>query len=160
MKVHLAALAFVIAACAPKEPPPPVHDPAADKDAIDAVRMAEGTGLNSGKTDWVSAVYASDVHMMPPGEPATRGIADVTKMLDGMYKAMSISAQYTSSEVTIAGDYAIDRYTAMMQMSPYNGGKRINEIIKGIHILKRQPDGKWLIVQDVWNADPLPANTK
>jgi hypothetical protein len=89
--------AAVLAACAPKEPPPPVHDPAADKAAIDAVRNAEIAGLSSNKTDWVNAVYASDVHMMPPDEAAVHGTAGVTTMLEGMYKAMNVSGQYTSS---------------------------------------------------------------
>jgi ketosteroid isomerase-like protein len=160
MNVRTIAAALLLAACAPKEPPPPVHDPAADKAAIDAVRNAEMAGLNSGKTDWVGAVYASDVHMMAPDEAAVHGAPGVTAMLEGMYKAGNINGQYTSSEVTVSGDYAFDRYTAMLQISPFNGGKRINEIIKGIHVYKRQADGKWLIVQDVWNADPLPANTK
>jgi ketosteroid isomerase-like protein len=48
----------------------------------------------------------------------------------------------------------------MLQMSPFNGGKRTAETIKGIHVLKRQADGKWLIIEDVWNADPMPVAGK
>jgi ketosteroid isomerase-like protein len=160
MKRHLFYVGVILTACAPKEPPAPVHDAAADKAAIEAVRNAEMTGLNSGKTDWVSSVYASDVHLMVPGEAAIHGTAGATTMLEGMYKTGNVSGQYTSSDVIVSGDYAIDRYTAMIQTSPFNGTRRTNEIIKGIHIFKRQPDGKWLIVQDVWNVDPLPANAK
>ena len=160
MKKHLITAILVLGACAPKEPPAPVYDAATDKAAIDAVRNAEMTGLNSNKADWVGTVYANDVHFMAPDEAAVHGSAGVTSMLEGMYKAMNVSGQYTSSDVTISGDYAIDRYTAMLQMSPFNGGKRVNETIKGVHVFKRQADGKWLIVQDVWNVDPPPANTK
>jgi ketosteroid isomerase-like protein len=160
MKKLLAFALIVATACAPGEPATPAHDPAADKAAIDAVRNAEMAGLNSGKTDWPATVYASDVHMMPPGEPAVSGVPGVTAWLEGMYKTAGVAGQYTSSQVEVTGDMAIDRYTAMLQLSPFNGGKRVNEIIKGIHIYKRQADGKWLIVQDVWNNDPMPANTK
>lgn len=160
MKAHLFAAAILITACAPKEPPVPVHDPVADKTAIDAVRNAEMAGLNSGKTDWLASVYASDVQMMPPGEPAVNGLPAATAWLEAMYKTGNLAGQYTSAEVVVSGDWASDRYTAMLQISPFNGGKRINETIKGIHVYKRQADGKWLMVQDVWNADPPPANAK
>ena len=160
MKNHLLAAAIFLAACAPKEPPKPAADPVADKAAVDAVRNAEMAGLNAGKTDWLGSVYASDVYIMPPGEPAVSGLPAATTWLEAMYKTGAVAGQYTSADVQVSGDWASDRYTAMLQISPFNGGKRINEIIKGIHVYKRQADGKWLIVQDTWNTDPPPANAK
>jgi hypothetical protein len=32
----------------------------------------------------------------------------------------------------------------------------VTERIKGIHVMKRQPDGTWKIAQDVWNSDAPP----
>ncbi|MFI5311976.1 MAG: hypothetical protein ACHQQ3_12125 [Gemmatimonadales bacterium] len=54
------------------------------------------------------------------------------------------------------------RYAGELTLTPKaKGGKPMTQVIKGIHIFKRQADGKWLISQDVWNSDaPAPPPPK
>jgi ketosteroid isomerase-like protein len=59
--------------------------------------------------------------------------------------------------VTVAGDWAIQRYAYQLTLTPKAGGQSMEERGKGIHIFRRQPDGSWLIVQDIWNSDAPPA---
>jgi ketosteroid isomerase-like protein len=41
------------------------------------------------------------------------------------------------------------------------GAKPTTETIKGLHVLRRQTDGSWKIIQDIWNNDaPPPAPAK
>ncbi len=67
-----------------------------------------------------------------------------------------MSLEYTGSDVTVAGDWAIERYVGTVMMTPKAGGETITETIKGIHIYRRQPDGSWRIAQDIWNSNEAP----
>jgi uncharacterized protein (TIGR02246 family) len=147
-----ATIAIVLMACAERTEMP-AHDPAADKAAVDAVRNREIAALSAGNTDSLLAVYADDIDMMAPGFPASQGLAAVRTMIDGMLKEVTMSGSYMTSNVEIIGDVAIDRYTGSLTLTPKAGGPATIEVIKGLHVLRRQADGSWKIVQDVWNTD-------
>ena len=59
---------------------------------------------------------------------------------------ITMTGRYTSSEVSVSGDWAVDRYTATLTATPKAGGSATEEKIKGVHIMKRQPDGTWKVV--------------
>jgi ketosteroid isomerase-like protein len=151
----LILLSFVTA-CAPVEAGPSPESIAADKAAVDAVREREAAMLTAGTFDSITSVYASDIDMMPPNEPAMAGAAAVQAWVQGMASQVAINAEYLTSEVEIAGDWAIDRYTARLTITPKAGGEPMTENIKGFHILRRQPDGTWKIARDTWNTDAPP----
>jgi ketosteroid isomerase-like protein len=146
-------LIVVLTACAPHSPVPPTHDRAADVAAIDALRNKEIVSLAALNMDTLMTVYSSDAVIMPPGGPMLTGTAAIRTWATESFKDVTIQGQYTSSQVEVIGDWAIDRYTGALTITP-KGGQPMSEVIKGIHVLKRQPNGGWLIVQDVWNADP------
>jgi ketosteroid isomerase-like protein len=134
----------------------------ADVKAIDAVREHELTVMKAGALDSMGAVYGDDVDFMPPGEPAVQGLAAAKQWAGAMFAQMTMAGNYTSSRVTVSGDWAIDRYTANLSSTPKSGGAAMAETIKGVHVLKRQPNGGWKIVLDTWNSDkpeapPAPA---
>ena len=149
----VAGVLLAIVACA-KADETPAHDPAADKAAVDAVRNQEQTFLNAGNVDSLLTLYADDIDMMAPGAPAARGAAAVREVAAGMLRDATPSVSYTSSSVEITGDIAIDRYAATFTVTPKSGGPATTETIKGLHVLRRQADGSWKIIQDIWNADP------
>jgi ketosteroid isomerase-like protein len=94
---------------------------------------------------------------MPPDEPAVHGRDAMRKWAETVFSQMTMSGRYTSSDVTVSGDLAVVRYTGEITMTPKAGGRPATEHIKGIHVMKRQPDGSWKIAQDVWNSDAPPA---
>jgi uncharacterized protein (TIGR02246 family) len=138
--------------------PPAQRDTQADVSAINAVREREIAAVNASAPDSMAAVYSADVAMMPPNEPAVNGQDALRKWLEATFGQVTINGRYTSSQVTVAGDWAIDRYTGVLTVTPKAGGAPIEERIKGIHVMHREADGTWRIAQDVWNADaPAPA---
>ena len=154
----LAAVAAIVA-CTPKAPPPP--DTAADVAAIKAAQEAEASSFSSGNIDAMLANYTADVVMMAPDEAQVNGVAGVRAWVTEFLKAATPSARYTNAEVEVIGDVGIVRYTGELKVAPKAAGaKPVTHQIKGIHIYKRQPDGSWKIVQDVWNNDPAAAPAK
>ena len=156
--------------CASKaEPPPQAGQSNTEKDvaAINAVQDRELALAASGNVDSLIAIGTSDFHLMPPDEPAVHGSDGLRKWAETVFGQVTMSGRYMSSDVTVSGDLAVARYTAELTMTPKSGGAPTTEQIKGIHVMKRQPDGTWKIAQDVWNSDapagpppPPPARNK
>jgi ketosteroid isomerase-like protein len=139
--------------CAPGKPP---ADTAADERAINAVREREITAFSAGAVDSLLAVMDPDAVMMPPNEPIVVGTDAVRTWAQTMASQVTVNARYTGSKININGDWATERYTAVLRFTPKAGGAAAEDVLKGIHIYHRQPDGSWRIVQDVWNADAPP----
>jgi ketosteroid isomerase-like protein len=152
----VAGLTLAVAAgCAQSDATPEPVDTTADVAAINALRDHEAMVVNSGSSAGVAEVYAQNITMMPPGEPAQNGIAALQSWWDGMASQVTLNVRYTSSDVTVAGDWAFDRYTGEVTITPKAGGAPTTEVIKGVHVLQKGADG-WRIVQDVWNSDTAP----
>lgn len=151
----LVPLAAVALACAPAaEPAAPMVDTAADEVAIMAVRDAEVASINSGSGDM--SHMTADAVSMPPGEPALNGTEALAEWLTGMMSQFDVNVNYTSSNLTLAGDWAIERYGGELTMTPKAGGDAVSETLKGIHIYGRQADGSWKMTQDIWSTDAPP----
>jgi ketosteroid isomerase-like protein len=130
----------------------------ADVAAIKAVQDREIAMAATGNMDSLLTVIGDDPELMPPDEPAVHGRDGLRKWAEGMFAQSTLSGRYTSSDVTVSGDLAVVRYVGDLTVTPKSGGGAVTEHIKGIHVMKRQPDGAWKITQDVWNSDaPAPA---
>jgi ketosteroid isomerase-like protein len=146
-------LPFAVSACLPQSEPAASTEE--DVAAVLAVRAAEVASITTGDT--VIAHVANDIVLMPPNAPAVSGKAAARAWSQELSQQMTIQAiDYTSADVVIAGDWAIERYAGSLTMTPL-GGETMSETLKGIHIYRRQADGSWKLAQDVWNSDqPLP----
>jgi ketosteroid isomerase-like protein len=147
-------LGTVAVACA--QPEPAAVDTAAIEQAIQEVRDREIGAVSSGDVEALLGALATDAHMMAPNEPAVTGHEALRAWAQAMLGQVTMSGRYTSSNIEVAGDYVIERYTAELTVTPKAGGATTTETIKGIHIYRRQADGSWKIAQDVWNADAPP----
>jgi ketosteroid isomerase-like protein len=143
----------VVSSCSQRTQP---QDTAAAVQAINAAANQEIAMFSSGNVDSVLLGFAPDAVLMPPNEAAVHGRDNLRIWAQGMYQQFSLSARYLNSDVTVVGDWAIQRYTYLLTLTPKAGGQSTEERGKGIHIFRRQPDGSWLIVQDIWNSDAPP----
>lgn len=131
-------------------------DTRADVAAINEVREREIALVATSDANRLLTVFTSDAVMMPPNEPAVHGQDAMRKWAEATFAQVSMSGRYTTSDVTVSGDWAVDRFAGVLTMTPKGGGSAIEETIKGVHIMKRQPDGTWRIALDVWNPDAPP----
>lgn len=143
---------FALAGCAPAPTQAPV-DTSADVAAINALVDREIAAFSEGNIPELEAIFAADAVLMPPGEPAIESLSAAISWTEAMHEAFTVDGVYTSSDVTVSGDLAVQRFTGDLTMTPKEGGEAMSETIKGIHVLQRQADGSWKITQDVWNTD-------
>jgi ketosteroid isomerase-like protein len=113
-------------------------------DLASAAKSAEG---------WLS-YYTDDAIMMPPGENVCTDKALREKSIKNMFAVpgMSLRFQSTKVEVSKMGDlgYASGVY---QWTSNDDKGKVFHENGKYCEIWKKQADGNWKCIVDIWNAD-------
>lgn len=154
--IVVAIAGAALQACASKAEPPAQAGQANTENDVAAINAAQDRELAmaaTGNADSMATVVTSDAELMPPNEPAVHGLDAVKKWAETMFSQASVSGRYTSSDVTVSGDLAVARFTGELTITPKAGGAPVTERIKGIHVMKRQPDGSWKIAQDVWNSD-------
>jgi ketosteroid isomerase-like protein len=102
----------------------------------------------------VASFYAEEAIAYPPNEPVAVGKAAAQKVWAAYFAApgFSISWKTTRAEVAASGDMG---FTAGTYEDSFDGpdGKNVHETGKYVCIWKKQQDGSWKAVQDIWNSD-------
>lgn len=137
---------------------PPAPDTRAQDEA--AIRAAE--------TEWSAAAaardleksvsyYAADAVAMGPNEPKATGPAEIHKAWEGMLAVPGVKLTFQTGKVDVARDgdlaYSIGAY--QMAMTGPDGAP-MSDRGKYTTVWKKQADGGWKVVVDIFNSD-LPA---
>ena len=130
---------------------------AKDEAAVRAVDAEWTRAASAGDGNALTAVYASDATLLPPNEPVAKGEA-MKKYNADMTSSFSGPIELTTTAVEGRGDlaYAVGTYRATL--TPKKAGAKAlpTEEGKYIEILKKQTDGSWRIVYDIWNQNASP----
>jgi uncharacterized protein (TIGR02246 family) len=149
------AVLTVFAGCA-KTSSPPVADTAADEAAIRGINPQWFQAYAAGDADAMSALYAEDAVLSPPGAPTARGRAAIREYLAGDITASKAGGLTfnpgTSPEFGLSGDLGWEWNTFSVTDS---AGATV-DTGKYVTVYQRK-DGAWSIVRDVWNSDMAPA---
>lgn len=107
----------------------------------------------------LEALWTDDIATIHPGAPPIIGLDANSKFLsEGIDKMKSVDMlAYNEefSEVRIVGDIAYEIGLITVRTRPFSGGKESEFKYNIMRILKRQPDGRWLIARSMYN-DALP----
>lgn len=137
---------------------------ACKEDKIDT--NTEGEKLMQLSRDWSKSAatdsiektlsyWAEDAIVMSPGEPALKGKQAIRSMIESTSKipGFSISWEPLSVVVSKSGDmaYMIEQNQITVNDSL---GNPITEYNKGVTIWRKEADGSWKNVVDMWNAEP------
>lgn len=113
--------------------------------------------------DWAgfAAVFTEDAVRMPPNEPAHEGRATIEAWATSNWDPLTmIEYSQEALEIDGAGDVAFARFSYSAVAEVPGMPEPIAEVGKGIVILRKQPDGSWLISHSIYNSDErLPAES-
>lgn len=154
--VAFGLVAFTLS-CGQRQAPPDTR--AADERAIQAVddatkRAAQAKDANAVVDTW----YADDGSALYPNAPICTGKEALRKRWAAMLATpgFSVNWQITKVEVSRSGDLAYTPFTYQMTMQGPDG-KPIQDRGKGLAVWKKQSDGSWKGLADIFNSDlPLP----
>ncbi|MGA9762519.1 MAG: DUF4440 domain-containing protein [Gaiellaceae bacterium] len=97
-----------------------------------------------------------DALFLPPDMPSVGGEelrAWLRSFLDN-WRVEWLSFKHEEAE--ICGDLAFHRYSYSWRLEPKAGGQLQVSHGKGLHVLRRLPNGDWKIARKVWNGRPTP----
>ncbi len=132
-------------------PPTNVADVRKAVEEADAQQMA---AFASKDIAAMTANYAPDAVIMPQNGPAVSGKENLEASFKEMSNTMS-DLKWSITKFDASGDiaYEVGTYTANIQMP---GMPAMTDKGKFVTVWKRQADGKWLIVVDIFNTDLAP----
>jgi uncharacterized protein (TIGR02246 family) len=130
---------------------------AADEEAVRAVDAEWSRAVSAGDGAALTALYASDATLLPPNEPIVKGEA-VKKYNADMIASFSGPIEVTTTAVDGRGDlaYAVGTYRATLTPKKAGAKPLPTEEGKYLEVFKKQADGSWKIVYEIWNQNAPP----
>jgi ketosteroid isomerase-like protein len=151
-------VAVVLAGCGVKQQPAaaaPAVDTSAQDQAIRATADAWGKAIENKNLDETVSFYADDAWVYPQNAPIAK-TPDRRRSVWAAFFAMPGASDMEGSiervEVAQSGDLAVEYDTFAMTLNDKKG-KPITETEKSVVTWKKQADGKWKVIADIWNTD-------
>ena len=122
-----------------------------------AIRAAEDEALKIAQAKdaerWAS-VYADDARVFPPNAPLVTGKEAIRKLFAELFASpgFEIDWEVTRVEVSRAGDLGYVVGTHKVTVNDAEGNP-VTDRGKWIAIWKKQADGTWKCIEDIWNSD-------
>lgn len=136
---------------------PPAELAESDIAAIRAVDSAFAAAASAGNVDGVIAVYANNAALLPPNLPPQKGRAAIKSFWGGFLSAYTVRFELGSDALEGRGDLAYNmghyRFTAVPKAKSDPG---VADEGKFLEILKKQPDGSWKYLVDMYSSNLAP----
>ena len=105
--------------------------------------------------DKTLSYWADDAVVMSPGQPTLKGKNAIRQMIEGTSKIPGFQISWEPLSVTVSksGDlaYMIEQNQITVNDSL---GNPVTEYNKSVTIWRKEADGSWKNIVDMWNADP------
>jgi ketosteroid isomerase-like protein len=138
----------------------PADTSASAKAAIDAANAQWPRLTSTGHADSIAEFYAADAAVMPPNMATLRG-KDATRAFFATMNTIDPHPKITLHTVTVVASGPVAVETGRWNWSFPAGAKLppgMAAVDSGKYIVRwTQQNGRWLMVDDIWNSDsPLP----
>jgi proline iminopeptidase len=131
----------------------PLPDIAMDVAAVRALHATWVAAYTAGDLERFMQHWSDDGIMMPPNAPAVAAPDAVRAAAAGLFVDFDIAIQPTIEDVIVSGDWAIVRWRSSSALTPRAGGAPATVAGKALWVLRRDPDGAWRLIYDIWNSN-------
>ncbi len=137
-------------------PAAPVVDIAAETAALRAAAQAYHDAATVMDTDAVAVLYDANAAVYAPDTPTIQGMDGVEAFVAGFASAPGIQVQLDLVEVVVSADADMG-YTMGLGEITMDGpdGEPLVESVRDFHVWRKDVDGAWKLVVDIWNS-PVP----
>ena len=129
-----------------------VDESSPDVRAIVQIARDFSTLVAEGNLERVVGYYSPDVVYMSPGVPDAIGRDAVAKNWQALLSSYSVRVKVRVVEVKILGDYAYDRASFTLTVTPKSGGKKQQTGGRVFEVLHKE-QGKWKSLRVMVNSD-------
>ena len=168
MRTYVAALAVCAAALSPcgataawagpSAPQVGTGKPTVEADlaAIAEFNKRYLQAINDEDIATLSSLTTDDHIMIASGRPPLVGKAANDAANARVFKQFDIVETWTPVETVVAGDWAYQRGTFTVAATPRAGGDTTRTSGNFLRIYRRQPDGAWRMIRDMFNSEQAP----
>ena len=109
----------------------------------------------------IVSLFCDNGVMMPPNETSLYGREELQEWHDEYFRDFKVvTLSDTEREVSMLGEWAVERWAYMVAIVPLKGGERIRDDGRFLILWHREPDGVWRISQAIFNSiRPVGAGT-
>jgi uncharacterized protein (TIGR02246 family) len=101
-----------------------------------------------------ASYYADDALVLPPNMPAIQGKASARSMWQGMFTVPGFGGGWKVTKVEVARSGDLAYVTGSYELSESDpGGKPSTDKGKYLEVWKKQADGNWKCIVDMFNSD-------
>lgn len=144
----LAALLFMSVPGLNQQAPDP-------QDAIARLRSEWSKNLHDKKLDQIVMLYAEEAAFLPPNGDRITGRTEIRKLTKAAMDTFTSDLTFQSMNFEHSGDLAYDSGEYRETLTNISDGGVSHGQGNYLMVLKRQPDGTWLIVQQAWTSFAL-----
>ena len=107
------------------------------------------------EVDKIISYWSDDAVVLPPGQPAVKGKNALRRMVEDSKNIPGFSITWKSSDLHFSpdGKMAYMNGENLMSMNDSTGNK-ISTPGRGYTIWRKETDGNWKCVVDIWNNPP------
>lgn len=124
---------------------------------------AQWSKAASGKdVDKTVSYYADDALVLPPNAPAMTSKDAIRKAWEEMLTAPSFSGGWKATKVEVAKSGEVGYVSGTWEFKWNDAkGKPVTDRGNFVEVVKKQANGQWKCVTDIWNSElPLPSEKK
>ncbi len=104
------------------------------------------------------ALCTDDIVLLPPDHAPIKGKEALRTYYEQAEKTLGntsiLGYEENWDEVQISGDWAYQWGTIVQRLQAATGNKETTVSVHAMRILKREPDGLWLVARAIWNKLP------
>jgi uncharacterized protein (TIGR02246 family) len=131
-------------------------NPADVKRFLDSAQVRYIDAVAKGDVAAISSLYTDDTEVMSPNAKAVHGRAAMDKANTQMFASLKTTAlKLATEDVQTSGDLAVETGAYDQTVTPKTG-KAVHDVGKYLLVWKKQPDGGWKVLREIYNTD-LPA---
>jgi ketosteroid isomerase-like protein len=156
LTIAVALTALVLGGCSRSVSP----GPSVDEDLVAIAKFNERYlgAINTGDIATLSRLTTEEHVMLAPNRAPIVGKAANDAVNGAAFERFDFDESWNPEETILAGDWAYQRGTFTTAATPKAGGDK--RVVSGayLRIYRRQPDGEWRMIRDMFNSDGRQAN--
>jgi uncharacterized protein (TIGR02246 family) len=125
----------------------------AEHSAIGRVRETLVSAVNRSDAEAASQLWTEDSRMMPPNQPTLQGRAAIHAHFARLFTQRQFQYTLSNCELQVFGDMAVERVEYHVITRSIADGSVAEDCGKGLHVYRRDSDGRWRLYADIWNSD-------